>query len=121
MDKVIQVLSQHGPFAVIAGGLVYLFVLVWKRYNDVFQRQHDAMVEDTKMKGKLTEALEDVASSVEALGTQMGGDVKDCKSQNRAVLQKFGEYIRMRELELAREEARREVTDRIRIPSVGED
>lgn len=95
---------------------MYLFILVWKRYSEVFQRQHDAMVEDTKAKAKLTEALEDVAASVEALGVQTGADVGACKSTTGEMLQKLDRYIRNRELEQAREEARREVTGRFKLP-----
>ena len=119
MGKVLELLSQHGPFAVIAGGLVYLFILVWKRYNEVFQRQHDAMVEETKMKAKLTEALEDVASSVGALGVQTGADTQACRAQTSEMLRKLEAHLRARELELAKEEARREVTGRSHVPNGG--
>jgi hypothetical protein len=103
LQEVLKVLAQHGPFAIISGGLIYLFVIVWKRFNEFFQQQHDALLEDTKTKAKLTEALEDVAASVETLGVQVN------------------EYIQDRKMEQAKEEGRREVTGRFKIPPGGEE
>lgn len=121
MAEILKILAQHGPFAVISGGLIYLFVLVWKRFNDMFQQQHDALLEETKSKGKLTEALEDVAASVEALGVQTGTDVAACKATASEMIKKVDDYINERKLEQAKEEARREVTGRFKLPVGGEE
>jgi hypothetical protein len=121
VKEIFQFLSQHGPLAVISGGLVWLFVLVWKRVDELFQQQHDALLEETKAKGKLAEALEDVASSVDALGVQTGDDVKDCKAKAAVMIGKFDAYIQDRRVAQAKEEGRREVTGRYRIPEEKKD
>lgn len=112
-----KILAQHGPFAVIAGGLIYLFVLVWKRFNELFQQQHDALVEDTKSKGKLTQALEDNTAAIEALGDRVSADVGACKAMSADMRKVIGKYLNDQQLERAKEEGRREATNpRIRIP-----
>lgn len=116
MQEMLKILAQHGPFAVISGGLIYLFVLVWKRFNELFQQQHDALLEDTKSKAKLTEALEDMAASVETLGVQTGTDVSACRTTASEMIKKIDAYIQDRKLEQAKEDARREVTGRFRLP-----
>ncbi len=116
MDKILGILAQHGPFAVIAGGLVYLFVLVWKRYDEIFQQQHDALVADTKAKGRLTDALEDVAVSVETLGVDIG----KCQETTNVMVGKIDSYLEERRIEQAKEEGRREVTGRFELPKPGE-
>ena len=110
MEKILGVLAQHGPFAIIAGGLVYLFALVWKRYNEIFQQQHDALVADTKAKGRLTEALEDVVVSVGVLGQITG-----------TLTERVDGYLAEGKIKQAKEEGRREATNpRFKIPR-GED
>jgi hypothetical protein len=121
LKEILVILAKHGPFAVISGGLIYLFVLVWKRFNELFQQQHDALLEDTKAKAKLTEALEDTAASVEALGVQTGTDVAACKAVSAEMIKKVDDYIHERKLEQAKEEARREVTGRFKLPPGGEE
>ena len=79
------------------------------------------MVEDTRTKAKLTEALEDVAVAVEALGVKMGDDVGGCREQNRELSSKIAEYIRVQELERAKEEGRREITGRFRLSGTGDE
>jgi len=116
VDKILEILAQHGPFAVIAGGLVYLFVLVWKRYNEIFQQQHDALVEDTKSKSKLTEALEDLAASVEVLGDRASDDIGGCKAQTQEMMKLIHGHLEEQRLEKAKEEGRREVTGRFKLP-----
>lgn len=121
MQEVLKILAQHGPFAIISGGLIYLFVLVWKRYSDLFKQQHDALLENTQIKAKLAEALEDVAESVEALGERAREDIVACRSASQELVRKIEDDIQNRKLEQAKEEARREITGRFKLPPGGEE
>ena len=116
MEKVIEVLSGQGPYAIISGLMLYLFLYMWKQYQIVFQQQHDTEIDNMKAMGKLTDAMEDVAISVDAVGEKMSNDVGSCKKSSYKMIEKLDMYLHERMIEQARAEERREITGRIKLP-----
>lgn len=116
MESIIKYLAPHGPFALIAGGLIWLLIILWRRFDDILQRQHDALVEDTKMKGNLTKALEDVVESIETVGCTTNTEVLGCKQSNIDLTKKIESYLDRQRLERAKEAGRREATNPHGVP-----
>lgn len=121
MDKILEILAQNGPFAIMCGILLYLLIRVLNRVNEITKEQLQAQVADTAAKSKLTDALEDVVATVEALGQAASSDIGGCKNNVNEMLSRINSYLEECKLREAKEEGRREATDpRFRIPT-GED
>lgn len=117
MDKLLEILAQNGPFAVMCGVLLWLFIRVLKRFDDLTKELLRTQIADTAAKNKLTEALEDVAETVEVLSSR---DVSACRSNVDGMIERLDKYITHQKIIEAREEGRREATNpRIQIP-IGE-
>lgn len=113
MDPVVTLLLKNGVFGILAGVGFYLYFRERKANTDYAQLQLQQQVADTAAKTKLTVALEDLAETIEAVGVNTKSDISGC----RATCQEMISYVRE---QIAKEDGRREVTGRFRLPS-GED
>ncbi len=116
MEKMLELLAQHGPFALLSGGLIYLFSLLWKRYHGMYGEQHTLFLENTKTLGRLTDALEDVVVSVQVQGDVAERSAAECKAATQKLLDKLTTHLEECRIEKAREEGRRSVTDPHGVP-----
>jgi hypothetical protein len=116
VGKLLEILSQHGPFALISGGLLYLFAMLWKRYQESYKEQLQVIVSHTAATNKLTSALEDVVASVQIQGEEFGRSAQDSRAMMERLLNKVEEHLEECKLEKAREEGRRSITNPHGVP-----
>ena len=116
MDPVITLLLKNGVFGILAGVGFYLYFHERKVNRENANEYLKHQVADTAAKTKLTVALEDLAVTVEALGKNSQSDISKCRAHVSEMIGVIKTHIQESEIERAREEGRREVTGRIRIP-----
>jgi len=121
MDPVVALLLKNGVFGILAGVSLYLYVKERKLNLENAQMYLNHQVADTAAKIKLTGALEDLATTIEAIEKNAKADMAGCKKFNAGVLNQFQTYVAEQRLEGAREEGRREVTGRFTLPQGDDD
>lgn len=117
MDPVISLLLKNGVFGILAGVGLYLYFKERKINQEYAKTYLEHQVADTAAKIKLTSALEDLATTLEVVEKNTKADLSQCRKHSTDVLKQFQQYIDDRRLEGAREEGRREVTGRFRMPN----
>jgi hypothetical protein len=120
MDPVVALLLKNGVFGILAGIGFYLYFQERKTNRENSKAYLQQQVSDTASKTKLTVALEDLAVTVDALGQNARTDIAGCKANVGEMIKIVRRHLQAEELERAKEEARREVTGRFKLP-IGED
>jgi hypothetical protein len=120
MDPIVALLLKNGVFGILAGVGFYLFFKERKVSQDYAKSYLEHQVADTAAKIKLTGALEDLATTLEAVENHAKSDLSACRKHNAEVLRHFQQYVDEKRLETAREEGRREVTGKFKLP-LGDD
>jgi hypothetical protein len=121
MDPVVALLLKNGVFGILAGIGFYLYFKERKINQEYAKSYLDHQVADTAAKTKLTVALEDLATTLEAVETHAKTDLSACRKHSAEVLRYFQQYVEENRLEKAREEGRREVTGRFKLPTGDDD
>lgn len=110
MDPIVSLFLKHGILGILAGVGFYLFFMERKETRRLTEEKEatgktylDAMIADTAAKTKLLGSLDDLTNTVESFWKQAD-----------AVWTREAE-------ERAKEEGRREVTGRFRLPPEGDD
>ena len=119
MDPVVALL-KNGVFGILAGVGFYLYFHERKINRENSKEYLKHQVADTASKTKLTVALEDLAVTVDALGQNARTDIADCKTNVSSMIDIIRQRLQADEIERAKEEGRREVTGRYKLP-IGED
>lgn len=119
MDPVVGLLLKNGVFGILAGVGFYLYFKERKINQEYAKTYLEHQVADTAAKIRLTNALEDLATTLEAAESNTKSNLDTCRQHNEKVLQRFQQYLDDKRLEGAREEGRREVTGRFRMPEGG--
>lgn len=114
MDPVVGLLLKNGAFGLLAGVGFYLYLHERKANSDYAAKYLEHQVADTAAKTKLAVTLEDLAETVEALGVNASSDIAGCKEVCGNMI------VQMRE-QRAKEDGRREITGRYRLPVGGDD
>jgi ERCC4-type nuclease len=115
MDKLTDVLLQHGPFALVALIFGIALKIMWTRYVSLFEGFTQFMLKDAEAKSKLADALEDMVESMEAYG-KVSSKMNECKLTSGKSLEKIESLLEDQRLYWAKEEGRREVTAKIVLP-----
>lgn len=120
MDPVVALLLKNGVFGILAGIGFYLYFQERKTNRENSKSYLQQQVADTAAKTKLTVALEDLAVTVDALGQNARTDIAACKANVKNMIEIVRQHLQAEELERAKEEGRREVTGKFKLP-IGED
>jgi hypothetical protein len=126
MEPVVELLLKNGVFGILAGIGFYLFFKERKISQDLLRQHFDQSVASTAATTKLTAALEDMTRVVEVSAAKSASEVDNCRSHVREMTSYVKNYLERAKIEKAREagreEGRREVTGKIKIPvAPGED
>lgn len=121
MDPVVALLLKNGVFGILAGVGFYLYFKERKINLDNGNTYLKHQVADTAAKIKLTSALEDLATTLEAVEAHAKTDITACRKHSSDVLHYFQQYVNEQRLEGARAEGRREVTGRFKMPTGDDD
>ena len=121
MDPVVALLLKNGAFGIIGGIGFYLYFRERKINQEYAQTYLNHQVSDTKAKTKLTVALEDLAVTVDTIGKNAQTDIQVCQKHVNEAMNVILTYIEDEKLEKAREEGRKEVTGRFRVPTGDKD
>jgi hypothetical protein len=119
MDPVVALLLKNGVFGILAGVGFYLYFHERKINRDNAKEYLQHQVADTAAKTKLTVALEDLAVTVDVLGQNARADISGCKANVDDMIKIVRRHLHADELERAKEEGRKEVTGRFKLP-IGE-
>jgi len=100
--------AEFGAVGLLAGVCLLLFMRERKESSKYTKKFWEHQAADAAAKNKLANTLENLADTVEALGTNSKSDIAGCR---RICTDMIG-HVRE---QMARESGRREVTDRIHL------
>lgn len=120
-DTIVGLLLKNGAFGILAGVILWLYIQERRLTTEYTKHSMEQQVSETKAKVRLTHILEDLVETVEAVGENSRKDMGVCQSRVGELISDVRKVLEDEKLERAKEEGRREVTAKIRMPRGGED
>ena len=119
MEDLLGLLLKNGAFGILAAAGFYLYLRERKIVQDTSQHDQAQQVAETKAKVRLTHTLEDLVETVQAVGANSKNDMGVCQGRVGVLIDDVRSLLDDLRIERAREEGRKEVTDRIILPTEG--
>jgi len=119
MTEALGQLLEYGVVGILAATGFYLYLRERKIVADYAKRDREHQVAETKAKMKYMHTLEDLVETVKAVGENSKADMNVCQGRVGVLINEVRSFLDDLKIERAKEEGRREVTDRFTLPPKG--
>jgi hypothetical protein len=119
MSEALGQLLEYGVVGVLAAVGFYLYLRERKVVAENTKHDKAQQVSETKAKVKITNTLEDLVETVKAVGVNSKTDMGVCQGRVEVLIGEVRALLHEIELDRAKEEGRREITDRFTLPPKG--